>query len=157
MWTYPLWYILLSFSVPSWTTHHRVKLTDFSISSASILSTYLCPFPKLDCRVNKFNYSMFSIYLNFFFYSSSSSPSLHSSFAWEKSQHVKPIMSTCTQNPSTASPVKILFYVQNSVCFLRPVWAHLPYMLLYQLWTHCFSFKKSSLFLLLDSCTCGFL
>lgn len=67
MWTYPSWYILLSFSVPSWTTHHHVKLADFfSISSASILSTYLCPFPKLDCRVNKFNYSMFSIYLNFF-------------------------------------------------------------------------------------------
>lgn len=64
--TNPSWYTLLSFPILSWTTHHHVKLADFSIPSASIRSTYLCPLPKLDCRVNKFNYPMFSIYLKCF-------------------------------------------------------------------------------------------
>lgn len=154
MYTYPSWDTLLSFPTLSWTTHHCVKLADFSIPSASIHSTYLCPLPKLDCRVNKFNYSMFSIYLKFFV--PPTLPPVCIQVSLEKN-HVKPIRSTCTQNPLTVSPVKILFYVQNCCSPLTSSLGSSPLHVALLTLISLLHLQKVKPLPALDSCAYGFL
>lgn len=53
--------------LPNTFTNHSCEIDWFFYSiSIHSFNLYLCPLPKLECKVKKFNYSMLSIYLNLF-------------------------------------------------------------------------------------------
>lgn len=135
--------------LPNTFTNHSCEIDWFFYSiSIHSFNLYLCPLPKLECRVKKFNYSMLSIYLNLF----QLLPWFAFMFYLRKIPTCKIYHVTLYLKPfnNFSSPVKIPLYALTFYLALTSCLGSSPLRVIQRALISLLLLQKSSLFLPLD-------